>query len=1356
MHERLYCLLFIYFILLLNACGEGRPGGSTGVELEAPNSFIATPLNESVVLRWSALNNLTYDIYWSTDENFSVKDANVFEDKSPPFKHENLQNDVTYYYIVQASLGRKKSPVSNKVSATPSSLKALKAPENFQLVHANASVTLSWDIVEGAEKYRIYWTTKGDEAPTDSVNEPIEVTTNVYNHINLENDVQYYYMITAVGFDEESSATERKWAMPQLVLPGVATNLVIKGFGGNSVSIEWSAAENAERYTVYYSIAGPDFNIGTAKFEEVSPGVTVFNLGGLKRGNIYYLKVVAVNVDGPGLPSDALEVDFTGSSGETDISIIAPKNVVPTVDGITANIQWEIVDSRYEYKVYYATEPGITKSNFSSLENGANSSLLKIPTFNLDNLSIGRMYYAIVVAIFGDAESVASKEVSFLISIPDATFLTADIENGANLYTKWWKEDFSAPTVFNPVWDDAAEDFEGNKISPLTEAESWRCAQCHGWDYRGRDGEFGVGSINYTGFPGLFEAANTKTREEIYGFIQNGKTSKNKVHSFNQLKQREVLDLTRFIMSEAIKPLDIWSGDATVGKTVYTQKNSAGNACQDSSCHADIPNSNDEKYLLLQSALEQPARFIHYTRFGVGLMPGGTSLENAIHVLAYLWDEKLVDVNDNFQIENYFKSGAALYDQWALGGLLYDRWWYAIAVEKSPQPLGNHPLWPSEETVVNGADTWRCKECHGWDYRGRNGAYARGKHFTGIPGIVGANTKVNSILEIYNFLRTGGQHAYASFLSDEEIYALTRFVQEIRREAIEASAPSDLLDAVKQQPLNFSLSLGKGMYEDVITFGGCINCHTVNDKFWFFSDNDPERGSIQTLDSIAKNNPWEFLHKVRFGHPGSIMKGIIQFESTSPVAAVDLLGYTQTELAPDIKRGGRLYDTWWLENGLIKPTESHPLWPANITGFRAEETWRCVSCHGWDYQGDHGLTGLINPQRDISVFIENGTSINSGDHAFVSQLKRQDIFDLTAFITSADNTGVRNDISLLISNADSVAGNTEYISTTPGNCINCHGEHGTSIANVDLETVANNYQARFIHKARFGSPASIMVPSLDRFLGLTAVQAANANAYALTIASSANINQAGLDRGGRLFDNWFREMRISDETVSDPAVENPLWQLRKDSIPDLTSLSDSWRCISCHSWNYKGIDLLAVDPEADNIVNRLALRKANIANEEDLANYFYDWIKNGTSGGYHNYGSPDSGLPTVLGDRELKELALFIMKGVIDTSEYIYNIDGNVINADVTNGQALYNGDLLTDVVCVDCHGVSGENIPPGGGRSVDIFAVANDNPWQFLHKVRFAASGTAMPSLVGLPGTNLQQALDVLAYAQAEFSKRP
>ncbi|MEJ2559031.1 MAG: hypothetical protein P8186_23010, partial [Anaerolineae bacterium] len=73
------------------------------------------------------------------------------------------------------------------------------------------------------------------------------------------------------------------------------------------------------------------------------------------------------------------------------------------------------------------------------------------------------------------------------------------------------------------------------------------------------------------------------------------------------------------------------------------------------------------------------------------------------------------------------------------GGLLYDKWWTITGAE---EPTTDHPLWATQSTnTASGADTWRCKECHGWDYKGKDGAYGSGSHFTGFPGVYDAQSK---------------------------------------------------------------------------------------------------------------------------------------------------------------------------------------------------------------------------------------------------------------------------------------------------------------------------------------------------------------------------------------------------------------------------------------------------------------------------------------------------------------------------------------------------------------------------------------------------------------------------------------
>ncbi|HFC53702.1 MAG TPA: hypothetical protein ENJ43_04645, partial [Gammaproteobacteria bacterium] len=69
----------------------------------------------------------------------------------------------------------------------------------------------------------------------------------------------------------------------------------------------------------------------------------------------------------------------------------------------------------------------------------------------------------------------------------------------------------------------------------------------------------------------------------------------------------------------------------------------------------------------------------------------------------------------------------------ARGGRLYDKW---FAENDSDAPTDPHPTYAAKRKYdgKRGGD-WRCKECHGWDYLGKDGAYGEGKHKTGFRGI---------------------------------------------------------------------------------------------------------------------------------------------------------------------------------------------------------------------------------------------------------------------------------------------------------------------------------------------------------------------------------------------------------------------------------------------------------------------------------------------------------------------------------------------------------------------------------------------------------------------------------------------
>jgi len=52
-----------------------------------------------------------------------------------------------------------------------------------------------------------------------------------------------------------------------------------------------------------------------------------------------------------------------------------------------------------------------------------------------------------------------------------------------------------------------------------------------------------------------------------------------------------------------------------------------------------------------------------------------------------------------------------------------------------------------------------------------------------------------------------------------------------------------------------------------------------------------------------------------------------------------------------VASGGRLYDNWYKALGTTPPSETHPTWPVSDASMTGPETWRCSSCHGWDYRG---------------------------------------------------------------------------------------------------------------------------------------------------------------------------------------------------------------------------------------------------------------------------------------------------------------------------------------------------------------------------------------------------------------------
>ena len=205
------------------------------------------------------------------------------------------------------------------------------------------------------------------------------------------------------------------------------------------------------------------------------------------------------------------------------------------------------------------------------------------------------------------------------------------------------------------------------------------------------------------------------------------------------------------------------------------------------------------------------------------------------------------------------------------GGALYDTWW---VLTPFGAPTMDHQLWATrpdpDSNSRTGADTWRCKECHGWDYKGVDGAYGLGSHRTGFPGIFGTTM---SPQELYDLLLDAEGHIYD--LGAADLWDLVKFVLEGQIDT------DDILDG--------AAFIGSADAGEVIYGSTCAGCHGV-DGLSVPLGGDP--GFDTFVGAVAGEDPWKFQHKVRFGQPATIMPP--QAETLTTAQVGDLGAYAQT------------------------------------------------------------------------------------------------------------------------------------------------------------------------------------------------------------------------------------------------------------------------------------------------------------------------------------------------------------------------------------------------------------------------------------------------------------------------------
>lgn len=212
-------------------------------------------------------------------------------------------------------------------------------------------------------------------------------------------------------------------------------------------------------------------------------------------------------------------------------------------------------------------------------------------------------------------------------------------------------------------------------------------------------------------------------------------------------------------------------------------------------------------------------------------------------------------------------------EEWmiAAGGRIYDNWWEAL---DRPEPEGTNPAYPvainDEQT---GSGTWRCKECHGWDYQGAGGIYSKGSHFTGIKGLLdmrGAGTE-----SILSFLRDPNHPYSKEMISDDEMIRVATFV---------SKGLVDMREFLDYETRTVKAGVGDLDRGRAIFQTTCAACHGFDGRALDWG----AAGEHNFIGTEATELPDEVYNKLANTHPGAAM---INMRAFSPEDRVSVLAY---------------------------------------------------------------------------------------------------------------------------------------------------------------------------------------------------------------------------------------------------------------------------------------------------------------------------------------------------------------------------------------------------------------------------------------------------------------------------------
>ena len=242
---------YYYVVTAANQYGESIES----LEVSATPSQIAPPLppkeiaviglDRATIIRWTPVEaenvNISYNVYWSTYAGVKKGSGTKIANAVSPYTHGGLSDGTTYYYVVTGVNQYGEGLESQEVSATPNQGgNTPSAPTGVTSVAGDREATISWNAVDNATTYNIYWSTSPDVSSQSGTR--LADAKSPYTHSGLTMGITYYYVITAANGYGEGADSDRTF----VTIPDNRKDICVAL--GDSITFGYGATSYAKSY----------------------------------------------------------------------------------------------------------------------------------------------------------------------------------------------------------------------------------------------------------------------------------------------------------------------------------------------------------------------------------------------------------------------------------------------------------------------------------------------------------------------------------------------------------------------------------------------------------------------------------------------------------------------------------------------------------------------------------------------------------------------------------------------------------------------------------------------------------------------------------------------------------------------------------------------------------------------------------------------------------------------------------------------------------------------------------------------------------------------------------------------------